>query len=247
VSAANHWLVKPVRSGGGNGISPWRHGRLVPRGAYLQRFIDGPSWSAVFVASNRGAMTLGLSRQLIGDAAFGADGFRYCGSIIQCGSDALRSRVAAMASALSGDFGLAGVNGVDFIRQDHEPVAIEVNPRWSGSMELVERAYGLAMFRIHAAACTTGELPPPPACAAAGAHGKAIVFARRTVTMGDTTAWLADADIRDVPRTGERIVAGRPVCTVFAAAADDEGCYAGLVTKARVIDEQLAGWRRNVA
>jgi predicted ATP-grasp superfamily ATP-dependent carboligase len=73
------------------------------------------------------------------------------------------------------------------------------------------------------------------------------VFARRTVTVGDTTAWLGDADIRDVPQSGERIVAGRPVCTVFASAADDDGCYAGLVTKARAIDEQLAGWRRNVA
>ncbi len=247
VSAGRDWLVKPARSGGGNGIRQWRHGRRVPRGSYLQRFIDGPSWSAAFVASNRGAMTLGLSRQLIGDAAFGADGFRYCGSIVQRASDALSGRVAALVNALSEDFGLAGVNGVDFIRQDDEPVAIEVNPRWSGSMELIERAYGLAMFRVHADACTTGELPPAPACAIAGAHGKAIVFARRTVTMGDTTAWLEDADVRDVPQAGERIVAGRPVCTVFASAADDDGCYAALVTKARAIDEQLAGWGRNVA
>ena len=247
VSAAHGWLVKPTRSGGGHGIRPWRHGRRVPRGSYLQRFIDGPSWSAVFVASNRGAMTLGLSRQLIGDAAFGADGFRYCGSIIQRGSEALRDRVAALATALSGEFELAGVNGVDFIRRDNEPVAIEVNPRWSGSMELVERACGLAMFRIHAAACATGELPPAPTPPAAGAHGKAIVFARRPVTIGDTTGWLEDADIRDVPQTGERIAAGRPVCTVFASAADDEGCYAGLVIKGRAIEQQLAGWRRSVA
>jgi hypothetical protein len=43
----------------------------------------------------------------------------------------------------------------------------------------------------------------------AGAVGKAVVFARRDVTIGDTERWLADATVRDVPHPGERIRAGR--------------------------------------
>ncbi len=244
---ATGWLVKPARSGGGNGIRPWRVGGRVPRGACVQRFVEGVPWSVAFVASPLGVVPLGLSRQLIGDPAFGAAGFRYCGSIVDPGSEALRARTAALAGTVVEEFGLVGVNGIDFIRQDDEPVAIEVNPRWSGSMELLERAYGWPMFRVHAEACAAGTLPPSGAAAAERVHGKAIVFARQTVTLGDTTAWLEDGDIRDVPQSGERIAAGRPVCTVFAAAADGRGCYAGLAARAAAIDAQLARWRRSVA
>ena len=34
-----------------------------------------------------------------------------------------------------------------------------MNPRWSGSAELVERVYGLSVFGAHAAACAAGGLP----------------------------------------------------------------------------------------
>ena len=84
---------------------------------------------------------------------------------------------------------MVGVNGIDFVARDASLYAIEVNPRWSASMELVERAYGLSMFGAHAAACTAGALPAFDLARArrrAGAIGKAVVFARRDVVTGDT-------------------------------------------------------------
>ena len=46
-------------------------------------------------------------------------------------------RLAAVAAA---EFHLVGVNGIDFIERSGVPYPIEINPRWSASMELVERA-----------------------------------------------------------------------------------------------------------
>src|SRR2546428_733095 len=81
--SATRWLVKPRASGGGSGIVPWR-GRRVAAGSYLQQRIAGVPGSILFAADGRHAVTLGVSRLLSGDGAFGASGFRYCGNIL-CG------------------------------------------------------------------------------------------------------------------------------------------------------------------
>jgi predicted ATP-grasp superfamily ATP-dependent carboligase len=53
--------------------------------------------------------------------------------------------------------------------------------------------------------------------------------------------------VRDVPWPGERILRGRPVCTVFAEGRDGAACHAALVRRAQRIYRQLAGWEREVA
>ncbi len=237
----NDWLVKPLASGGGRGIHRWAGG-AVPRSHYLQEQIDGVPGSVVFVAANGAAVPIGLSVQLVGDPAFGAEGYRYCGNILAPAGDAvfeqddvLLDRACAIATAVTASFGLVGVNGVDFIAAAGEAYPIEVNPRWSGSMELVERAYGLSVFGAHAAACTRAELPGfdvRTSRTGAPAVGKAVVFARTDVTTGDTRAWFGDATVRDVPHPRERIAAGRPICTIFADGHDAASCYAALVGRA---------------
>jgi predicted ATP-grasp superfamily ATP-dependent carboligase len=77
----------------------------------------------------------------------------------------------------------------------------------------------------------------------AGAAGKAVVFAREAVTIGDTSAWLGDSTVRDVPHRGERIRAGRPVCTIFAGGHDHASCYDALVRRAERVYAELAGWQ----
>ena len=54
-----------------------------------------------------------------------------------------------------------GVGGVDFIDDGRVMHPIEVNPRWTASMELVERARGVSVFGAHADACTTRCLAVP--------------------------------------------------------------------------------------
>jgi predicted ATP-grasp superfamily ATP-dependent carboligase len=250
--ANDGWLVKPRASGGGRGVRPWRTGSVVPRRSVLQQQIDGTPGSIVFVAAQGKVVPIGFSRQLIGRTEFGASGYRYCGSIMSSADDPQFERearlvetVRAMTGVVADEFNLIGVNGIDFIARDGVPFPIEVNPRWSSSMELLERAHGFSVFDAHVTACTRAELPSFDLWGARkrnGATGKAIVFARRDVVIGNTQAWLDRPDIRDVPRTGDRLRAGDPACTVFAEAPDAASCEAALVARAAHVYADLERW-----
>src|SRR5207237_145219 len=106
------WLVKPLRSGGGAGVVPWRRGARLPRDCYLQQRIAGVTGSIVFAADGRRAVPLGLSRILAGERRFGADGFRYCGSILGsagdpqfAADDRMIQRATLLAESVSRAFG----------------------------------------------------------------------------------------------------------------------------------------------
>jgi uncharacterized protein len=253
------WLLKPLSSGGGRRVRRWSPGTRLPRGCYLQELIEGTPGSVVFAAAGGRSVLLGISRQLVGDRAFGATGYQYCGSLLMPYDDT-DGDAAALSAAVAGEFGLAGVTGIAFISCGGRAYAIEVNPRWSASMELVELAYGVSVFGAHAAACARGQLPDFDLYAArrgAPVVGKAIVFARQDVVIGDTSAWLPAVPAppgppgvpapRDIPRAGERIPAGQPVCTVFASGEGVAECHAVLVERARQVYAALAAWDRDVA
>ena len=231
-------------------MRPWRPATGPPKGCYLQELVDGTPGSVVFVAVGGRAVPFGVSRQLVGDDAFGAAGYRYCGNILEpAGEAALVDRACMLARTVAEEFDLVGVNGIDFVARAGVPYAIEVNPRWSASMELVERAYGFQVFEAHAAACAAGKLTEfdlGPAQCRAGAVGKAVVFARRDVAAGNTREWLGDPSVADVPHPGERIRAGKAVCTVFAAGREPTECYAALVRRADRVYADLAAWERAV-
>jgi predicted ATP-grasp superfamily ATP-dependent carboligase len=234
VGNVEQWVLKPRVSGGGHGVGLWHSDQPVPRGQYLQEYVEGVPGSVVFVAAGGGGVALGVSRQLVGESAFGAVGFRYCGNILRSLDETVASNAIALVDAVTSAFPLVGVGGIDFVATASGLRPVEVNPRWSASMELVERARGISMFGAHADACVQRVLPQfdlkQPAATAT--HGKAIVFARQDVVVGDTTGWLHEPDIRDVPREGEHIAAGQPICTVFAAGTDDSTCHALLVERA---------------
>jgi predicted ATP-grasp superfamily ATP-dependent carboligase len=79
-------------------------------------------------------------------------------------------------------------------------------------------------------------MPRDPVADAAprGCVGKGIVYARRPIVTPDTEAWLTRG-VRDVPRPGQHIAAGHPVCTVLARGRDREECLAGLFSAAATV------------
>jgi uncharacterized protein len=241
-AGATRWLLKPRASGGGSRIVRWQPGMPVPRGSYLQQRIAGQPGSAVFAADGEDALVLGLSRMLVGKRAFGASGFRYCGNILwrPRGDDIMMASLVASAIP-----GLVGVNGIDFVTRGGRPYPIEINPRYTASMELYERASGLSIFQVHVDACTGHLAPWYPELQRVwwgdDAVGKAIVYAKRDVVVGDTRAWLEDDSVRDIPTPGQRIARGEPVCTVFARGEDPETCHAALVRRAEQIYRAIEG------
>ena len=244
-SDATRWLLKPRSSGGGHGIVRWTRGMRVPRTSIVQQQLRGDVGSIIFVADGERIEVLALTRQLSGDPAFGASGFAYCGSILEH-RPALLARASVLAETVAREFALRGVCGVDFIAQGDVPYAIEVNPRPTASMELVERATGRSIWLAHVAGCTGALARAPHASGSVRtlAHGKAVLYARRPVVLGDTTRWLADDDVRDIPAPGERIARGSPICTIFASGRTSALCYAALVRRARIRFAEVEGRMR---
>jgi predicted ATP-grasp superfamily ATP-dependent carboligase len=184
------------------------------------------------------AVVLGLTEQLVGQRAFGVRGYRWCGNIVPprlpAGErEALLGQARAICSCLAGAFALRGLFGVDFMWDGERAWTVEVNPRPTASLEAIEAAYRVDVFDAHLRACA-GELPRIEA-ECSGAAGKAVLFATENVTIGDSGRWL-ERGVRDVPHPGERIAAGRPICTVVTTAATPQDALAGL-------DEQAARLR----
>lgn len=244
------WLRKPVRSGGGHGIWPWA-GRPLDEDHVLQAHIDGQPASAAFVADGQRSVVIGLTEQLIGQEPLGARGYTWCGNILPLTLQpteraVVLERVERMAASLTARFGLRGVNGLDLVVADGpngrpHPVLVEVNPRYTASMELVERAYGLNVFSLHLEAMA-GRLPDlslaelihsPGPC-----FGKGIVYAGRTVTMPETKGWTG-LDRRDIPFPGERIEAGHPVCTVLAEGSGRDVCWNHLLAGVAAVRQEI--------
>jgi uncharacterized protein len=232
------WLRKRFHSSGGQGVRAWRGGaHRWPGEAYFQRRIVGPSCAAVFVAANRQAQLVGVTKQLLGLGSSHAGAFHYRGSVgpLRLTIDEANAwqRIGA---ALADEFDLQGLFGVDAVvdaRGDIWPV--EVNPRYTASVEILERGLGVAALGWHVAACRDRQLPADSPTAN-GWHGKAIVYAPWDLRIGDEfvaalersnegRAWPAVADL---PASGTTIRRGQPIVTVFAEADDQSAMEYGL-------------------
>jgi len=222
------WLRKPERGGGGHGVRLW-DGRPLATGQMLQAFIEGPSASLAFVADGRRALALGWTQQ-----RQAAPGFRYAGNVLPLdGPAAAFAEASAIARALTEEFGLRGLNGIDFVLHQGRPVVLEVNPRYAASMELIDRAAGIPVFGLHVSA-VEGTLPAAPPPARPGYWGKAIVYAAERLVAPATAGWIRRG-IRDVPHPGTVLARGQPVCTVFAHARTAARCEAELQSRAEAV------------
>ncbi len=227
------WLHKPLRSCGGGKITLWPIAdtgdkpSANKRGWYFQQFVEGVPCSAVFVANGRRAALLGASEQLIGAQWAGASGFRYAGSL---GPLRLTARqvesLERVGQCVTTRFGFIGLFGVDAVLADEDFWPLEVNPRFTASVELLERALGFRAVALHVAACVAGELPQPISNRTHRSHGKAIVFA--TAYSVVTEAFVEECVRRnrdshwpvfaDIPHPSTVVRAGQPIVTVFAEA-----------------------------
>jgi uncharacterized protein len=206
------WVRKPRRSGGGHGVRVWRGGVVRPT-EVLQRHVQGLSCSAVAIGDGRSATMLGLTEQL----HLGA-GFKWVGNVTpprlaEPQLTELGGRLGAVCAEIAARFGVRGAFGVDAVWDGHHAWVLEVNPRPSASLEL----FGPGSFEAHVQGARGLGLPVagvPPArnCAAV----KLVLFADRRLCAPDPSWWPAGL-VRDIPRAGETIKRGAPVCTLVSA------------------------------
>jgi len=236
------WLLKPACSGGGHLIEQW-DGRPLKKTQVLQAYVTGTPASVLFAADGQKSVVLGLTEQLIGENGFGVSGQRWCGNILPFAPQKSASIFAGLERAVSfftRQFDLCGVNGIDIIVDDGPDGTpawyfLEVNPRYTGAMELVEHAYGLNIFRIHMEAMV-GKLPGFSLLnrISGSYYGKGIVFAKQDITVPETGAWL-EKRRRDIPFPGDVVDAGHPVCTVFSQGDDRKSCLSNLLANASAV------------
>ncbi len=253
-SAQTHtgkWLEKPVCGAGGAGIRDYRYGgphRPGEAACYLQQFIAGESRSAVFISNGSECELLGVSAQLVGLPACNATPYSYCGSV---GPLTISAREyenwQQLGRLLVRAFCLLGLFGIDAIVTGDAVYLVEINPRYTASVEVYELAYGINTIERHERACHGQPLPAwdrPPATAVAPAIiGKGYLFAASDLNMPDPRLMQArlglDGRVRfaDLPHPGQPIMAGQPMMSLLIRRADAAEAYADLLHAADRISD----------
>jgi len=241
-----NWVRKPLHSAGGKDVSHCGGDAAAGAGEYLQEYIEGRSLSAVFVADGRNARLAGVTRQLVGKAAFHAGRFVYCGSLGPLLLTASEERQwGDIGLALAETFHLRGLFGVDAVQRGESIYPVEINPRYTASVEVVEAGTGAALLAQHVRAC--GGEPIPPAAARRGVHGKCHLFApERLIVQTDllTLPMPCEMDavtLADVPAPGTVIAAGHPVMTLLVEGCDQLECLRRLTEAAPAILKRVMG------
>ncbi len=232
------WLIKDLHRSGGRGTSFWRNGSRLNQNSILQEYLDGILASATFVSNGQDSVLLGMTYQYAGEQALNAERFAWCGNVAPLLDEELQDVIQKAIKALVNDMGLIGINGFDFILHDGEPYLIEINPRFCGSVELIEDLLGVNAFMLHMDACggvlprSIGTFPKHLS------FGKAILYTRRAIRLGSTDRWQANR-IADIPHSNEKIPRGAPVCTLLTKAVGEEECWRALLAKAEALQSIL--------
>lgn len=246
---AGAWLVKPFRSAGGAGIRLWEGGPL-RSGQYLQEYRPGLPGAAIFCGFPPGeALLLGWTWQLVGTEWTGAKPFQYCGSVFPFGGPSLDKELAGLGTLLVQRFGLRGLFGVDFLFSE-AVIPLEVNPRYTASIEILERSTELQSMAWHRAAFDPSTPRPPfPPRQPRNSWAKAILFARQALVFPTPGPWEAclkpeasaafHCDYADIPPPGTKVEQGHPILTVFAEGPTHDSCLTALRQKVAETETRL--------
>ncbi len=165
------------------------------------------------------ALSVAVNEQLIGISWLSRLPFAYCGNVTPFRTDQAEE-MEALAEELVLEFKLLGSNGVDFLVTERGPIVLEINPRFQGSLDTVEKAMNINLFEAHVG-CFRGELPEKP---------KAKCFAARGVIYSDRELFidrkLMDLILRekgaDIPFSGTVIEPDEPLTSLFTCAPTRE-------------------------
>ena len=225
------WLRKPRKSGGGqriefvSALANESAESAVGELYYYQQYVAGTPDSAIFVAAGGRAVLCGVTRQMIGTSWTGARGFEYAGSVGPLDITAHeRIQWESIGNCLARRFDLSGLFGVDAVTRDGTIWVVEVNPRYTASVEVVESACDTALLPVHVTACQSGQLSIRGALRPHRRVGKAIVYARTPGQVPpDFDTWVrgrntdgARPTVADIPASGTEFRVGEPLLTVLA-------------------------------
>ena len=249
-----HWLIKPRRGSGGGGIQFLTGKPLSPckRSIYYQEYIEGEPCAAIYVSDGAVTHFLGVTRQLVGESWLHAAPFHYCGSIGPLPlPPPLREALERLGTVLARSCRLLGMFGIDCVLRDGIPWPVEVNPRYTASVEVLEYAIGFRALEWQRYVFERGVQPPPMTSNLSNFVGKAILFAKEPLVFPADGPWHATLQslqpvhelprFADIPPGRQQIRVSRPVLTFFASGSSIAACQEDLQRIAADLDHWLFG------
>ena len=208
-------ILKPARGGGGKDVR--RIGNLneierlqIDERYIVQEFVKGRAVSVSTLSTKTESKGISTSTQILGSRFLNQEGFAYCGNIVPWKDDDV---LLSIAGEISRKFKVLGWNGIDFVAgRDGDYTFMELNPRFQGTFDCIERVYGINLIDAHIRACE-GELTE-----VSGPAGTAV---RLTLYAKERLEIIRDMRrvSYDVPVTHSIIEGGEPITTVVTYGA----------------------------
>lgn len=220
------WLWKPYGGSGGLRVCRAVPGRPPHLGCYRQRFVPGRLLSLVAVSHAAGATLIGVCEGLT------AAPFRYAGTWGPLHLTADRRRLAEElvsavdAACRAAGAPLAGAWNLDVIETADGYSVLELNPRVTAAVDVIDRSLGVSLVGLHAAACTSGAAPTLPA-GPAQPWGKRIITAGRDLIAPPASEFTRlerelGAELRDRPWPGTTVSRRHPFCTLLVPGSREQ-------------------------
>lgn len=174
----------------------------------IQEVIEGVPASVSCVGTGTAARVVAANEQILRGGESCA--FAFSGSVTPC-THPMTKRMKELAEQIVAASGCVGSVGVDFVLTATEAYAIEINPRFQGTVETVEASTGVNLFRLHVDACH-GVLPaatpaPQQFCV------RRILAAPRDLTIASDLSPLF-GKITDIPCPGTVFEEGEVIFSV---------------------------------
>jgi|GEM_PF-518313 len=256
LNGTTKWLSKPLKGSAGHGIQftdSVSADSMTNAARYLQRYQPGIPLSALFISFQQVTVLVGISMQFIGNRAFNAAPFHFCGGItLSPVAPAIKGSLEDLGQTIAGQCQLQGIFGCDLLLNPEQQNAIwlnEVNPRYTALTELFELQYRLPLLYWHIAACRSfeetqmetespeelqkqllqAEKQPFPQIS------KGILYATQDLICPEID-WnrpcAADRyqipESADLPCPDTAIPAGSPLCTIYGVGENHESCLQSL-------------------
>jgi len=241
-------LVKPLSGFGGAGIRKVKNNQELKQAfqdasrlkeeSLIQEHISGMPASVSLISTTNEAVALTLNEQLLGISEVGRkEPFGYCGNVVPFATTkAIASRCKSIAKRVVLHFGLVGSNGVDLvISEEGIPYVVEVNPRFQGTLECVEKTLSMNIVKAHVGACFHRKLPtveenPSAYCV------RLLLFAPQRSVVPDLSVF---EEARDIPLSQVIIEEGEPVCSIVVGGTSRNSSLWEAKTKAKLIQRLL--------
>jgi len=237
------WLLKPLKSSGGSKIIRWNRSAtdspVLQSQHYFQEYRTGKPCSALYLASSNQTDLIATFEQLVGHPERGdLPPFLYRGSLFPAFlPQTFMANLARIGSTLAADASLQGLFGIDFIwsgetfGSEESLWPVEINPRYTSSLELFEFATGRPLLVDHCTCFSESQATTSIDGSSSGLphpiFAKQILYAPVPLRIDSPLIPLPDLGsprrfppLADIPPRGTEIPRGEPVCTLYTNAPD---------------------------